>query len=365
MKEKFGNHTTENSFKCLETGLQWNRERKHILKERIMADISLLEQTGDAAEENVDQIAKRGRTGSVGKKLVYISLAAIFLGALTISSSFVSPAMAEVVSKIPILKLMINQPSPVQIVAEELDQHGFEYNAVGSQGKWIEVSLAGDQEYVDKVSENVARLAESALESNNFNAYQVKITRMNENQFEAGPEEDKKWDELKASLEKELKSKDFNILSLYIRDANADGVLIRDIQVEIPHTETRVKELKLTINSVVEANKAEKFPILVKKINQPKKLQEDRWATGVVAPLYDQLMGKKEFRVTGVSYTVYPEPEITLNTSVESSDSGAEQFADELQALVDNFLKSGEMAKAVQGDPYSIIIYSKDKKRLN
>ncbi len=89
-------------------------------------------------------------------------------------------------------------------------------------------------------------------------------------------------------------------------------------------------------------------------------------ATGVVAPLYDQLMGKKELMVTGVSYTVYPEPpKITLNTSVESSDFGAEQFADELQALVDKYHKTGEMAKAAEGDSYSIVIFSKDKKRLN
>jgi hypothetical protein len=78
------------------------------------------------------------------------------------------------------------------------------------------------------------------------------------------------------------------------------------------------------------------------------------------------MMGKKELRVTGVSYIVYPEPQkITLNTSVKSSDFGAEQFVDELQALVDKYRKTGELAKAVQGDSYSIVILSKDKKRLN
>lgn len=76
-------------------------------------------------------------------------------------------------------------------------------------------------------------------------------------------------------------------------------------------------------------------------------------------------MGKKEYKVTGLAYSVYPSPELIIKTSIKSVDSDAKDFAKNLETVIEQFLKTDEMASMVKDDSYIITIHSKDGKKIN
>lgn len=62
-----------------------------------------------------------------------------------------------------------------------------------------------------------------------------------------------------------------------------------------------------------------------------------------------------------VGYSVHPEPQVFIYTSLSYSEENKE-FANELEGIIDEFLQTDDMKVKIKGDPYKIIIYAKGKK---
>ncbi|WP_121614206.1 DUF4030 domain-containing protein [Mesobacillus foraminis] len=325
----------------------------------------------DKLDQAIELGLRRGRKSQrgYGKKLVYTCSAAVLVFCFFIGSAFVSPAMAKIVSKIPYLgQIFENKEDVVVVISEELIAKGYKTAGAGVSfpEKEIMIGIEGSEKYFNSVKADVEKIARDVLQSRNYDAYTLKVSQYKERKInDVDPKEEKKikqfsheYDILHPAVTEELKRLDFNVLSLGM-EYNPKKLLV-----EIPNTETRTDEIKQVINEILQANKIDPIPINIKKIDMEKREQDRKWME-ILHIVEDDLLGKEEYKVRMVGYSVHPEPEIQAFISLPSSHEDAKDFAQQLEKIIDDFLKSDKMKSKVGNDPYRITIYSKDNKVIN
>ncbi|WP_409295813.1 DUF4030 domain-containing protein [Peribacillus sp. SCS-26] len=340
------------------------------MTDTVLQDVVFDEKLESGIKAGIAGGVRQNKRKRIMKRIGVYSAAAVLLIGLFISSAFVSPVMADVASKIPYLKLLFKKEDINDLMVKELEKKHYKFSGLGvsyQPQKEFHIQLEGSKEYYDSIKGDVRKLAEKTLESQGYDAFKIVIDRFDASAMEKEPAPDAK--ELKRqALEKELnvalKKEGFDIMNLFVRDFKPDGKVVRDIQVEIPDTEKRVDELKQIIAAEVKARNGEPYPIKIRKINLAKREQDNRWGS-VISAIAQDLMAKKDFHAKGIGYTVYPEPKITIRTEIKSTAGDAEEFGQNMEMLIAEFLQSPEMKELVKGDAYSIWIMSSDKKRLN
>lgn len=341
--------------------------------EKFVKEIPEKYSNGQISSKLSDQIEKEWDSYSITLKKqkkhfrmkvisISLSIAAAFF--LFIGSAFISPVMANVISKIPYLQTIITSKEDiVEIISDELRAKGFNINGVGVSfpGKEINVSIEGSKEYFDTVEEDVRNVVNDILQSKNYDAYTLKVNRYQEHKVETNGEDDKELKEFRThstAIHKDLKKRDYNVLSLGM------GSNPKTIELEIPNTETRIDEMKQVINHILKTNDIDSIPLNIKKVDMKKREQDDRWRE-ILNVVSEDLLGKKDYKVRMVGYSVHPEPEIQIFTNLTKSDESAKNFSQQLEVVIDDFLKSEQMKPRVKNDPYHIKIFSKDDKLLN
>ncbi|WP_353051277.1 DUF4030 domain-containing protein [Fictibacillus enclensis] len=74
----------------------------------------------------------------------------------------------------------------------------------------------------------------------------------------------------------------------------------------------------------------------------------------------------KDFNVTGFNHSFYPYPlEKKITTSVKANNLNASQLAVRIEKEIHSFIQTAKTTKEVRHDPYKIIVYSKNKKKIN
>jgi citrate lyase gamma subunit len=322
----------------------------------------------DKLNHSIQVAIERGMKdrGALRKKWIYYSSAAVLLFGLLIGSALVSPAMANVVSKIPYLGSIFESKEDVVMgISEELREKGYPVNGIGVSfpEKVIRIGIAGDKDYFNRVKTEVEEVAMDFLQSRNYDAYTVKVSRYEEPEV---PQKDKEIQQISEDFQlidsrvrEELGKRNIEVLQL--------GHLARpeSIQIEIPNnTEATSDEIKEVVREILSENDIRSIPVEIKKVNMKKREQDRRWRE-ILQTVSDDLLGKKDYKVRMVGYSVYPEPEIQAHITLSSKDENAKDFAKQLEDVIDEFLKSDQMKERIKGDPYHITIYSKDDKIIN
>ncbi|WP_110927690.1 DUF4030 domain-containing protein [Bacillus massiliglaciei] len=340
------------------------------LSNNVKKEVDKIKIPEDKLDQAIEHGLKRGKKSQRGlsKKVLYTCSAAVLLFSLLIGSAFVSPAMAKIVSKIPYLgQIFESKDDIVKVISEELRAKGYNTSRAGVSfpEKEIYISIEGSEKYFDSVKDDVEDIAKDILQSKNYDAYTIKVTRYKEREIDVDEKKEKQsiefareYDIYQPAITKELKKRDYNVLSLQLRYNP------KTIEIEIPNTETRIDEMKQVINDVLQTNKIDPIPLNIKKIDMKKKEQDKRWRE-ILDIVEDDILGKKEYKVRMVGYSIHPEPEIQAFITLPSSDENAKAFAQQLEKVIDDFLKSEEMKSKVKNDPYHITIYSKDDKIIN
>jgi len=322
----------------------------------------------DKLNHTIQMAIERGKKdrGGHGKKWIYYSSAAVLLFGLLIGSALVSPAMANVVSKIPYLGSIFESKDDVVVgMSEELREKGYPINGLGGSfpEKVIRIWIEGDKDYFNRVKTEVEEVAMEFLESRNYDAYTVKVSRYEEREV---PQKDK---------ETQQRSEDFQLIDRRVREElnkrNIEVIQLahvarpESIQIQIPNnTEATSDEIKEVVREIMSENNIRSIPVEIKKINMQKREQDRRWRE-ILQIVSDDLLGKKVYKVRMVGYSVHPEPEIQAFITLSSKDENAKDFAKQLEEVIDEFLKSDQMKERIKGDPYHITIYSKDDKIIN
>lgn len=83
----------------------------------------------------------------------------------------------------------------------------------------------------------------------------------------------------------------------------------------------------------------------------------------ILDSITDELIGKKDYKITLTGYSINPEPRIDIWVSLKSSEPDSREHGDNIEKVLKEYLNSKEMQKLVKNDSYKINVYSKDKKK--
>ncbi len=362
MKKQYEDTDLDISLKKLNADLLWKTKQKQELKKRIISDIEKLE----SQERNKNPILSTSiKKVSLIRKITYSGIALVILFSLFIGSAFISPAMAEVVSKIPFLNSIINKKPVGTIINEELSERGYKFSGpnINYPNKTIAIFVEGSNQYYKSVKGEIEGIVKDILQSNNYDAYKVKIEKYVDVPY--SEEEKKHIEELEKQHKKDMvlsRALDkvfekYHILQYGVNPNNT-------IEIALPDTETNTDEIKKEINNILQKTTKEKYSVKINKVDMDKRDRDKRWMT-ILDSITDELIGKRDYKVTLTGYSINPEPRINIWTSLTSSDSGSREHGEQIEKVLKEFLNSKEMQPLVKNDSYKINVYSKDKKKIN
>ena len=75
-------------------------------------------------------------------------------------------------------------------------------------------------------------------------------------------------------------------------------------------------------------------------------------------------MPKKEYKVTEIGYKSKPLI-ILVSTSIQSSDPKAKELGMKIDKEINEYLKSEDILSILGDETVKVIVYSKDKKKIN
>ncbi|MED3891883.1 DUF4030 domain-containing protein [Peribacillus frigoritolerans] len=362
MKKQYEDSDFDSSLKKLNADLMWKTTQKQELKKRIITDIEKLE----SQEKNKNPILlTRIKKVSWIRKLTYFGIALVILFSLFIGSAFISPAMAEVVSKIPFLNSIINKKPVGTIINEELSERGYKFSGpnINYPNKTITITVEGSNQYYKSVKGEIEGIVKEILQSNNYDAYKVKIEKyvdvpyseVEKKHIEELEKQHKKDMVLSRALDKVFEK--YHILQYGVNPN-------KTIEIALPDTETNTDEIKKEINNILQKTTKEKYSVKINKVDMDKRDRDKRWMT-ILDSITDELIGKRDYKVTLTGYSINPEPRINIWTSLNSSDPDSKEHGDNIEKILKEYLNSKEMQPLVKNDSYKINVYSKDKKKIN
>lgn len=361
MKKRFEDIDLDDSLEKINSDLMWKTKQKQHLKKRILDDI----ETFGANEKGKKQIRlNRIGKGRIIQSLTYSGMALVLLFGLFIGSAFISPAMAEVAAKIPYLNKIFHSESINQTLWRELEEKGYRISGLGGNARQIFISIEGSEAYFHDVRDEVEEIAANILKAKEYDGYKIKVER----QIDQVPEPISARDQaisnaLEESYNHLLELK-FKVLSHgYSYPApNSDKVIVH---IDIPDTEKRIKEIKETINESLREKKIDSYSIKINKIDLSQREKEAKW-NEIFPAIIEGLTAKKEYKVTGFAYSFHPAPlQIIIKTSINHTDKDADEKVRIIEDTIYEFLNSEEIQEKIAGEPYTIIIRGKDKKRIN
>jgi len=361
MKGQYEDTDFDNSLKQLNSDIMWKAKQKQELKKRIIIDIEKLESNEKNKNPILSNFMKKGR---IRQKLTHYGIALIILFGLFVSSAFISPAMAEVLSKIPYLSRIFHSEPINRVIWNELKQKGYKIAGLGGNASHIFISIDGSEQYFQDVHEEVKEIAANILKANDYDRYKIEVKRQIDRPVPQLSEHDQEIEEaLKESYDHLIKSQ-FNVLGYGYQNTSPHSNRVI-INIDIPNTEKRINEIKEIINEGLKAKNIDSYSIKINKIDLVQSEKEAKW-NEIFDVIFEGLTAKKEYKVTGFAYSFHPAPlQIIIKTSIDSSDKDADEQVRKIEKTINEFLNSEEIQNKINGDPYEIIIRGKNKKRIN
>jgi uncharacterized protein (DUF302 family) len=308
-----------------------------------------------------DGVTINKRSYPVGfNKGLSLSCVAVLVLSLFIGSAFVSPAMAQVVAKVPFLgQIFGNKSDIIEQISEELIAKGYKVTAgVSYPEKVIRISVDGSEEYFNQVKNDVNQIASNILHSSNYDAYNVKVVLSRPKEIEERTNETElKYAEIIDDINERLKTQGYNVL-----EVSYD--LPKKLEIGIPNTETRISEMEQIVKDLLKDNGISDVSLKVNKIDMAELEMDKRWR-GILDLVGEDILGKKEYKVRMVGYSIHPEPEIQAFITLSGENQNTRYFAKRLEKVINDFLQSQEMKSKVGKDSYHITIYNKEDKIVN
>lgn len=311
-------------------------------------------------EETIKRANKRGRN----YKWITLSCVAILLICLFISSTLISPAMAQIASKLPFINLIYHSnESIVRTIKSTLTSKGYKINSVGYSvnPKVISIQIDGPDAYLNKVQDEVKEVTTNILNSKGYNAFTVDIR--NNTHF----------NQKKALNEEQLNEQDAaqKIISSKLKQLHYPAsVRVDPLQHQIYITLDlnafkNFKEAKKDIFTQIKAIPEYKEHYSNYKITVTgRSMTKVNPSTSFISNLTEKLLSKKEYKVTGTAYKENP-LEFIILTSESESDQDVKEFSRNLETAIQNYLKSDNVAKLLDGITYKIVIQSKEGTQMN
>lgn len=301
-----------------------------------------------------------------GKRVAqaFLGLAAGFL--LFIGAAFVSPAVAQVASQIPILNLMFEYKSLLSQVQDEIKSEGFNYQniivSVSHKDKELTVMVWETKETYEQIKPQLDELIQDILSKRNED-YKVtflndpEAAKMIQEQLAKGPDDEmnKVFDAI------------YEVLGKY--GYGKGGIGVREGLIElsnIPNTETRMDEIKADIIEALNQKKLGTYDVKIYAYDPQLREREGKFMQ-IYNIMADGLMEKQSYHVdnVGFSNTKYKEYfYIKISTTLKASDPNMRETVQTLETAVKDFLQSEEVITKIQDEKYRVVIASVDNKEM-
>ena len=328
--------------------------------------------------KNADAISPiKMRNYSIAKRISYSAAACILLFGLFLGSAFISPAMAEVASKIPFLNMIFDQKPINQVISEELEERGYEVDGVGYsvRKKTFHATVIGSEEYYNEVNGEIEKIIKEIVSSRGYDDFKVTLEKekidpiMIENDANNLIREQVN-EIVMEELVPKLIEQGYKIQTNYLivdgsPAANSDAITI---DLTIADTETRKIEIEnAMIEEVKKQGIQEEVKVKFHTIDVQAKETEMQWSTEVLPVIFEGMLNKKEYKTKGVGYSFKKGTmNIHITTKVEKSDKEAAALGKKIENAIQDFLQSEDLKDIVGDTPYKIVVRDKhDKEEIN
>ncbi|GGH86608.1 hypothetical protein JOD43_003537 [Pullulanibacillus pueri] len=303
---------------------------------------------------------------SIDLKWITVSGVAILLIGLFISSTFVSPAMAKVASKIPIIKLMYHPDSEriISVVQSKLKEKGYKVDSVGYSvnPKKLYIHIDGSAAYMSEVKAAVKKETQNILDAKGYDAFSISVSnsskKLEDDEINNGQNQENT--PLAKLVSTKLKQLDYpGSVSV---DENRKMI---DITLDLNDFKGDFKKARKAIPKQIRAMSEFKEGYSGYVINvMGMSVSKTDPASTVLSDLNEILISKKDYKVTGTGYKNHP-LQFMVYTAVSSSDPNVKAYTHHLESAIQQYLKSDDVSKILDGKTYKLIIYSKGGTKIN
>lgn len=291
------------------------------------------------------------------KKYQYVAAAVLGLGIL-IGSAFLNPAMAEMASKIPYLGRVFEQKPVYEVIHEALEKEGYKELSVGARpGEVVsyEVIIKGTEEDVNRERGKITGIVEEILKGRGYDNFQIEVAALLP-EIVPLTEEEKKMHELINTIEKELKTRGYDIITVNLYSS--------EIEVSIPTTEKRTEEIKEALLEIATANGTNKNVIL--NIEDREASEREGIWMDFLGAINAGLEGKSEYKYRSYGYS-YKNNNLKINikTTLTQNDPEAKVVVEKLRNEINAFLNSDTVKNSkVANDTYELHFLDSKNKEL-
>lgn len=321
--------------------IDWNQNHKEKLNKELKTRIE---------QKQFDIKKKKGFL----KKTAYCAAMAATLLVLLIGSGFVSPAMANVISRIPVINLFLNNNDLISQVDSELQKKDYNIGNISITyipEKTINIPIIGSDHYYESIKEGVRNTVKDLLHSRNYDSYEIKLSKVipAEKYDEDSIEEQKNDRTLFMDMYEALDEKNYKVLGIQITAK-------REIIADIPSTEEQVEEIKKTLSEVAAEYGKVEYSVKCYKINLEERAQAKRWRP-LIRSINEELIGRKDYQVKSVGYSNHNKPmTIYIQTSLRHSNPASKKINKQIEKMVQEFLSSKESKAIIKDDSYELKI---------
>lgn len=120
---------------------------------------------------------KKNRT----KRLKYLSSIAAVFAFIIFGSAFFSPALANTLSRAPLIGPIFEIRHPSDLIIQALEKKGYKTDSIIFQfqpDKVVEIYIDGKNTYIQEIKDEVKTIAEDILHSNGYDTFSVKVEKM-------------------------------------------------------------------------------------------------------------------------------------------------------------------------------------------
>jgi len=301
---------------------------------------------------------------TLGRKILYGSSVAVLLFSLFISSAFISPTMAEVISKIPYLSLIFKSKPLDEVIWEELKERGYKIGSYGitySPKKTIHIWVDGSDTYYNEVKDGIKKTVNDILQSKGYDSYSVKISKYQERiDYELNKAEKKEKTILESEITKRLTTLNYPF-NMVQADPTEDTIFINMEGSKKYYNEVK-RDVEQVAKEIAESNHYPGYNIKVTRVTVEVRAADK--GSQIIPAIAEGLLSKKEYKVTGVGYKSKPFM-IILSTSIQSYDPTAKELGMKIDKAINEYLKSDDILSLLGDEKVKVIVYSKDKKKIN
>ncbi|TDL60086.1 DUF4030 domain-containing protein [Rhodococcus qingshengii] len=297
------------------------------------------------------------------KKIMFFSSVAILSLGLFISSAFISPTMAKVISNIPYLSSIFQSEPIGGLIFDELKEKGYKISGIGtgySPQKVFYVTIEGSDDYYNEVKDEVEKTVIEILLSKGYDAYSVEVNKVRKQDYTLIEEEMKEKNIIENEVTIKLKQLNYKF-DMVQTDPTEKTIFINIVGTKKYYHSVQDDVEKMALE-VADGNKYTGYKINVTRVTT--EIRPSGKGGQITSTIAEGLMSKKEFKVAGVGYKDKPLSFI-ISTSILSSDPTAKALGTEIESMIVEFLKSEEISPILDNESYEIIVNSKDNKKIN